>query len=336
MSDAEEVEVEKHIPVQMTAEHIKSGLSQIGKTFDGSSVSYIKLDLENKELDIPSPLLSNYKHLRYMNLSNNHFENLEVLSNLPFLIKLDLKGNRLVTGLSLFEDASKFQYLQYLDLSKNGIQVLTGIALPKLETLKLSFNQIAKIENFSGHSSLRSLELRGNKLVSLENLHNLTNLEELFLAENGLTSLAGIVNAPNLKKIHARKNTLAGFENKTLPHLPSLTYLNFRENEVVEMKDVGNLAGFAGLQKIVVADNPLKPEPSGDVKKEILIVLPGLKFIGKEEVTAEEREDAVGEAAERRRLAEEARIEAERAAKEAMENAEDKPEGTGEAEEGEE
>lgn len=326
MSDAEEAEVEKHIPVQMTADHIKSGLSQIGKTFDGSSVSFIKLDLENKELDIPSPLLSNYKHLRYMNLANNHFEQLDVLTSLQFLIKLDLKGNRL-SSLSLFEDPSTFQYLQYLDLSKNSIQILSNFSLPRLETLKLSFNQITKIENFSGHASLKSLELRGNKLVSLENLHNLTALEELWLGENTINSLNGIANAPCLKKIHVRKNALTGFDSKSLPDLPSLAYLNFRENEVSEMKDVGNLEAFVALQKIVVADNPLKAEPSGDLKKEILIVLPQLKFVGKEEITPEEREDAIAEAAERKRLAEEARIEAEKAAKEALENGEEKPEG---------
>lgn len=323
MSEGEEAEVEKHVPVQMTPDHIKSGLSQIGKTFDGSSVSFIKLDLENKELDLTSDTLSHYKHLRYVNLSGNHFDQVSVLSTLPYILKLDLRSNRL-SSLSLFNDPSTFHYLQHLNLSKNQITTLTSIALPKLSTLVLTSNQISSIQDFSGHASLKSLDLRGNKLVNLQGLHDLTALEELWLAENALTSISGLKNAESLKKIHLRKNTIAGFEIKDLPDLPSLNYLNFRENEVSDAASVGNLKVYPMLSKVVVADNPIKPEPSGDVKKEILVVLPSLKWIGKEEVTVEEREEAIAEAAERKRLAEEARLEAERAAKEAQESGEAK------------
>jgi Leucine-rich repeat (LRR) protein len=321
MSEAEEAEVEQHTPVPLTLDHIKSGLSQIGKTFDGSSVSFIKLDLENKELDIASDLLRNYQNLRHLNLSGNHFEDISVVSSLPYILKLDIRGNRL-SSLSLFNDSSTFLYLQHLNLSKNQITTLTSLSLPKLQSLNLSQNQISKISDFSGHGSLKSLDLRGNKLTSLEGLNDLTALEELYAAENAITSIHGIKNAGSLKRLHLRKNALAGFEAKGLPALPNLVYLNFRENEVTESSSIGNLEVFPQLVKIVVADNPIKPEPSGDVKKEVLIVLPQLKFIGKEEVTAEEREEAIAEAAERKRLAEEARLEAERAAKEALESGE--------------
>jgi hypothetical protein len=65
-------------------------------------------------------------------------------------------------------------------------------------------------------------------------------------------------------------------------------------------------------------------EELGDgVKKEVLILYPDLENVNGEPVEPEEREDAIAEAAERVRLAEEARLEAERLAKEAEEQGEE-------------
>jgi hypothetical protein len=59
-------------------------------------------------------------------------------------------------------------------------------------------------------------------------------------------------------------------------------------------------------------------EELGDgLKKEVLIVIPRLENVNGEVIEVEDREDAIAEAAERDRLKEEARLEAERAAREA-------------------
>jgi hypothetical protein len=57
-----------------------------------------------------------------------------------------------------------------------------------------------------------------------------------------------------------------------------------------------------------------------------LIYLNSLSVVNKEEVTTEDREEAANEAIERRRLEEEAHLEAERAAKEAADAGEEKAE----------
>jgi Leucine-rich repeat (LRR) protein len=325
MSQVEEEE-EKHVPIVMTKDNIKAGLSQIGKTFDGSSVSFIKLNLDGKELDVLSDELGNYKHLRYINFSGNHFDNIEILKTLPYILKLELSSNRL-SSLDVFSSHDSFHYLQHLDLSKNLISTLTSLSLPKLTHLKLSNNQISSVSDFKGHDSLKILELRGNKLTSLEGIHNLTALEELWLAENAIKSLHGLLNLPHLKKLHLRKNNFNTFDSDKLPQLPHLSYINFRENEIVEVNQLNLFSVYHNLIKIVVADNPLKVEPPGEIKKEVLIALPRLKFIGKEEITNEEREDALNEAAERKRLAEEARKEAEKTAKEVLNEEHEKGEG---------
>lgn len=312
----EEEEVEKHIPVILTKENIKAGLSVIGKTFDGASVAYLKLNLSEKELDGLCEELRHYKHLRYANLSMNRLAEINILAEFPYLLKVELTSNR-ISSLEIFNSPHTFQYLQTLDISKNLITLLTPIELPKLTHLKLMNNQISSASAFKGHPSLKVLELRANKLASLEGISDMPELEELYLAENSINSLCGLNKLPKLRKIHMRKNTISALEKEKLPDLHGLAYLNIRENEFVEVSSLGLLQKYLNLVKIVIADNPVKAEPSGDVKKECLIALPQLKFLGKEEITAEEREDAVGEAAERKRLAEEAKKEAEKAAEEA-------------------
>ena len=233
MSDAEE-EVEKHIPVIMTKENIKGGLSLIGKTFDGSSFSFIKLSLENKELDGVCEDLGHYKHLRDINLSGNHLDNINVLSKLPYILKLNLVGNKL-SSLEIFNNSHSFQYLQTLNLSKNMIKSLSGIHLPKVTHLILSENQIASAHDFKGHDGLKVLDLVKNKLTSLQGIHNMASLEELYLENNKINSLAGLQNLPNLKRIQLRKNAFATILEDHLPDLPQLIRFHHIHITIVEV-----------------------------------------------------------------------------------------------------
>ena len=243
MSEGETEQVEQVIPVIMTKENIRSGLSQIGKTFDGASIAYIKLDLKGKELDGVCEDLGHYKHLRQANLSGNHFTEVNILDSLPYLLKLELGSNRL-TSLDVFNNPHTFQYLQSLDLAENQIQALTPIQLPRLVHLNLKGNKISTAAEFKGHGTIRILELRKNKLASLHGIGNMTALEELYLAENAITSLDGLHNLCALRKINLRKNTISNFEEEKLPDLEELAYLNIRENEFVEINRLGQLKKY--------------------------------------------------------------------------------------------
>ena len=81
--------------------------------------------------------------------------------------------------------------------------------------------------------------------------------------------------------------------------------------------------GVANINRGLDADLGSRAD---NTKREMLIVFPRLAVINKEEVTNEDREDAIAESAERFRLAEEARKEAERAAREAEEKERGEPE----------
>lgn len=241
---------------------------------------------------------------------------ISVLGKLRFVLTLEAPSNRL-TNLSLFNHAEFFRFLRHLNLSKNLIESLQPLQLPDLRTLNLSHNSIASAASFLGHSMLQLLELRGNKLLSLEGLRNMPKLTHLYLAQNEIVSLAGLENLPVLETVHLRGNKIERIDAESLPSLPALKYLNLRENPIPATSELVKLSAFPGLKRLHVQGGPLAEEVGDNLKKEILIVLPNLLDVNKEEVTPEEKEDAVAEAGERAKAAEEARLEAERQAREA-------------------
>lgn len=312
-------------PKVLTPDLIKASLSQIGKTFDGTSYAFLKLDLTDKELESLCEDLGGYQHLRFLELNGNVLGDISVLAKIPYVLRLNLKGSR-VPKLDLFNNEETFSHLQFLNLQGNRITALTPLKLPKLIHLNLCNNEIATAESFEGHANLRKLELRANKLKSLVGLKNMPQLAELYVAENEVASLMGLEELPSLTTLHLRKNKVEKVEEEGLPDLSALTYLNLRENPLGTVADVGRLKVFPRLSKLHVQGSTFAEEQADNTKREMLIVFPRLAVINKEEVTNEDREDAIAESAERFRLAEEARKEAERAAREAEEKERGEPE----------
>ena len=72
------------------------------------------------------------------------------------------------------------------------VQILTPKALidalPSLTDLKLSSNEIARIEGVSKLWNLRVLDLSCNRLRTVDNLESLTALQRLGLAHNGISA----------------------------------------------------------------------------------------------------------------------------------------------------
>jgi len=118
---------------------------------------------------ISSPL-SRMLHLKSVNLANNNIAKqksvLSCLANKPFLSKLDLTNNRLV---SLRYAHYKLGNIQTLLLSHNRLRTVEGIdRLYALETLWLDHNRISDLAHIRGLArlpELRSLRLAGNPFV---------------------------------------------------------------------------------------------------------------------------------------------------------------------------
>lgn len=137
------------------------------------------------------------------------------------------------------------------------------------------------------------------------------------MAENEIENISGLKDLPLLDKLHLRKNKLIEFSPDTLPDLPSVTYINLRENEISETRTLGSLVKFRKLKYLNILGTPLSEEHGENTKREVLIVLAKPTIINKDLVTQEDRDEAQAEKEERQRLEEEARLEAERAAAEA-------------------
>lgn len=310
MSDSEE-EVTKVLNGVLVKRH----LSELGRNAEGTGFSYLKLEIENREVENISEELSTYQQLKFIHLSGNKLNNLSVLSKLPNILRLELANNK-ITTLDYFNNEETFTNLQYLDLSKNFIRNLVPIKPAKLIHLILNNNEIINTELFLGHPSLRVLEMRGNKINNIAGLKSMPRLEELYLCENNISYFDTLEELPLLKKLHLRKNNVSNLDEEKLPELPELTYFNLRENQIKDLSKLANLKKYQKLEKMIVNSNPCWT--SQELIKEILIFMPRINCVNKQVVLDVDREVSYQLASERFMIAEAAKKEAERKAQEAL------------------
>jgi len=288
-------------------EIFKAGLTKIGKTHNGDGYAFMDLSAPGKGLSNLFDILKAYPHLRYIDVSQNQIEEIKSVNYIPYLLKINASSN-LITSLKAFKDPATLTFLQVLDLSKNRITKFSAIQLPKLKRLNLNYNLIDSCDEFEGHPNLELLELRKNKLVNCDGLTNILSLSELYLDENQITDFNGLKNLPALKRLHLRMNQVEVF-NLPLPELPSIHHLNLRENKIGNFKELEKLNALTNLKSLSVQAQQV--EEGADIdRKEIIMLLQAIQMINKEEVTPEEREEALQElkeriAAEEERLREE-------------------------------
>ena len=108
----------------------------------------------------------------------------------------------------------------------------------------------------------------------------------------------GIENLPKLRKLRLATNKISTLD--FVPNLPNLQKLDIKENQVAKITEFGKLK-FPNLFKITVSANPCSEEVGAGIKTEILILFEdfNIRFINKEEVTKEEKEEPVNVKIER-------------------------------------
>ncbi|KAF3783707.1 Serine/threonine-kinase 11-interacting protein [Nymphaea thermarum] len=106
--------------------------------------------------------------------------------------------------------------------------------LPAAETLDLSRNQFAKIDNLSGCTKLRYLDLGFNHLRTISSLIEVScPIVKLVLRSNALTSLRGIENLKLLEGLDLSYNIISKFsEIEPLGSLPFLQNLSLEGNPI--------------------------------------------------------------------------------------------------------
>lgn len=275
---------EEWMPMPLSENMMKEGLSLLCKTGNGLAHAYVKLELKERELtDIN--LLRFYIHLRYVDISENHLTDLSPLNYLTHLLYLKADNNQLKTA-----RLNELPYLQIASFAYNQIIDTEGISHPRLGSLDLKGNHIHMVTGLDPQklNSLHTLELRGNQLESTLGI-NLPKLKNLFLAQNMLKKVEGLENLSNLTTLHLRDNqieTLDGFSKE----MKSLQYLNLRGNMVSDLRELAKLRDLPKLRALVLLENPCTDET--DYRQEALVQMAHLERLDKDFYEEEERAEA--------------------------------------------
>jgi len=261
-------------------------LSLLCKTATGLEYAFIKMEANQLNVEDIS-ILSNFPHLRYLDISDNKIQDITSIGVMKYLLLLKASSNRIVIPDSLKE----LKFLQHLDLSSNMMTRLSSLVQPYLKTVNLSDNQITQIGEIevTALSCLTVLDLRGNKLTNTIGMQGIPSLKELYLGSNDLIKLFGFEDSVHLERLHLRDNLLAKLRGLKVAPLPALKYINFRDNHIEDFETLRYIKHLSSVEAIVFTGNPLREE--GGYRVRVLSYLPNLLRIDKELVDEEERSE---------------------------------------------
>jgi len=292
MSDGEEEHHEEEnfeaedqiVGLPLTKDLLAKGLSRLERVGNGSDFAYVKFNGSQHELNEIS-VLSDYVHLRYIYLSSNQLAELGPLSSIKQMLTLILDRNKIEQF-----NLPKMNYLQVIDLSYNKINTFDGLDHPMLKCLNLNYNKLTNLDTMlmDTFTNLQVLELRNNQFSSLKGLVPLKSLKKLYLAQNRISDLSPLSKLPSLEVLHLRENEISQLVG--LDELTQLREVNFRTNMITDLNEFDHLASATNVYRLSVFDNPCWEEE--DLRIRLLIKMPSLKVINKEEVTEDEQQEA--------------------------------------------
>lgn len=292
MSDGEEEHHEEEnfeaedqiVGLPLTKDLLAKGLSRLERVGNGSDFAYVKFNGSQHELNEIS-VLGDYVHLRYIYLSSNQLAEVGPLSSIKQMLTLILDRNKIEQF-----NLPKMNYLQVIDLSYNKINTFDGLDHPMLKCLNLNYNKLTNLDTMlmDTFTNLQVLELRNNQFSSLKGLVPLKSLKKLYLAQNRISDLSPLSKLPSLEVLHLRENEISQLFG--LDELTQLREVNFRTNMITDLNEFDNLAKATNVYRLSVFDNPCWEEE--DLRIRLLIKMPSLKVINKEEVTEDEQQEA--------------------------------------------
>ncbi|MDW3193809.1 MAG: COR domain-containing protein [Cytophagales bacterium] len=228
-------------------------------------LEYLTLD-ENRLTDIN--FIEGLNRLRSLSLSQNNFDDIEVLKTLPDLEVLDLKFNRVFeskhigylqrlrtlnfgdNNLSTFNPSRKLSSLQTLNLERNNLEDLRFIErTPNLRSLNLDNNQFSSVNRIANLSKLEVLELNYNNVSNTNFLPDLHNLQYFSAYSNQIEYLSEDYSSNQLLELNLGGNPLKSLSFlKQLPKIKSL-YLHGTNTSNID------LSRQKELEDLILGDN---------------------------------------------------------------------------------
>jgi len=172
-------------------------------------------------------------------------------------------------------DEADLKTIFFLEAPKRGIKDLTGLEkCANLAEIKLSDNEIEKIDALAGLTNVQSLYLARNKIVDVSPLAGLVKLQLIDIAGNQIDKIDAVAGLENLRTLWASGNKVVSLD--PLTKLMKLTSLDLDGNQVESLAplkdlkwidnlrlrnnkvaDLSPLSGLADLRFTFLNGNPL-------------------------------------------------------------------------------
>ncbi|KAF2018841.1 hypothetical protein BU24DRAFT_418395 [Aaosphaeria arxii CBS 175.79] len=149
--------------------------------------------------------------------------------------------------------------LETLDVSDNSISQVKGIP-DSVRRLRAENNCLTGLTSWGSLLNLQHLDVSGNDIDSLDGLGDLIHLRTLKIDNNRVESLEGIFHLDGLMELSASGNCIE-FVDFARSNLQSLTDLNLRGNNIVEVR---NLHHLKQIRHLNLDDNDIEAFPVCD------------------------------------------------------------------------
>ncbi|GMH35388.1 hypothetical protein BSKO_03256 [Bryopsis sp. KO-2023] len=187
-------------------------------------------DLELRDNQFQTlPVLTGFPSLKRLEISYNEIRSMSDISRLgsTSLMELYLASNKItkIEGLELLST------LEILELGSNRIRTIESIGhLTRLTQLWLGRNRITEIQNLASLTMLRQLSLQSNRLETMQGLEACVGLEELYISHNGISVMEGLLGLTNLRVLDLSNNRIAKIED--VDNLKLLEDLWMNDNQI--------------------------------------------------------------------------------------------------------
>ncbi|CAK8990116.1 Dynein regulatory complex subunit 3 (Flagellar-associated protein 134) [Durusdinium trenchii] len=149
------------------------------------------------------------------------------------------------------------------------------IRLKEVETLRVSYQNILRIDNLVGLQALTTLCLDNNVIEEVENLGHLVNLVWLDLSFNNISKIQGLENLTKLKDLSLYSNNIECIEN--LEQCESLECLSIGQNKINKLENLLYLRQFKNLRLVTLDGNPVCKDP--EYRMFVLAYLEKLQYL---------------------------------------------------------
>ena len=214
--------------------------------------------------------IGRFQALAQLDVSSNSLIDLEGVGNLKGLVNFYAQGNQLgrVEG---FADRNRNKQFDpgesFTDESGNGKRDTDPLSeivnMPKLASLHLYDNRIAKLDQLSDLPNLHTLLLSGNLIESVLPLSKFTSLKILALGNNRIHTLDGLGDLAQLERLNLSENQVCDL--RILRGLKKLNQLDLNSNLLTELNDLSQLRNLQtlGLSRNLIRDpSPVIQIPS--------------------------------------------------------------------------